>query len=88
MKMQKNTLEQRAINIRIAACKIAITACFGIIFSLFLFACGSGGHDGNVDSTATDSATTIMSDTARTASDSTSISADTTRNKPDTTPLH
>jgi hypothetical protein len=88
MKMNKETLEQKAINVRIAMLKIAITACFGIIFSLFLFSCSGGGHNGSKDSTATDSTGVISSDTSRTASDSTSMSADTSMNKPDTVPLH
>lgn len=80
--MQTKDLGHKAVTIRLALYKVCITACLGIIISMFLFACGSANNSGgNTDTTAvisTDSSSVIPGDSA-------SMPADTTGMKPDTT---
>lgn len=53
MKMQTKDLGHKAVTIRLALYKVCITACLGIIISMFLFACGSGNNNtNNADTTA------------------------------------
>lgn len=82
--MQKKDLGTQAINIRLAVCKVCITACFAIALSLFLFACGSSKDTGSTDSTAT----TIQNDTAATAPVDTATMPVDSSARPDSTPMH
>ncbi|SFW32763.1 hypothetical protein SAMN05661012_01157 [Chitinophaga sancti] len=83
--MQKKDLGTQAINVRLALCKVCITACFAIALSLFLFACGS-----SKDSSATDSTSAAMhTDTPATTApiDTAAAPGDTTMH-PDSTHMH
>ena len=84
MQMQKNDLGLKAINLRLALCKIGITACLAIILSLFLFACGSAKESG----TSTDSAAVTVPDTAGAKVDTMVKPMDTSVTRPDSTPIH
>lgn len=71
MKMQKKDLGTQAINLRLALCKVCITACFAIALSLFLFACGSGAStETHNDSTTIQADTTAVVDTPAVTVDS------------------
>jgi hypothetical protein len=82
MKMQKKDLGFQAINIRLALCKVCITACFAIALSLFLFACGNGANT----ETHNDS-TTIQADTT-TAVDTPAITVDSVNARQDSSIAH
>lgn len=81
--MQKKDLGTQAINIRLAVCKVCITACFAIALSLFLFACGSSKDTSNTDS----SAATFQADTTAAPVDTATMPVD-TASRPDSTPVH
>lgn len=83
--MQKKDLGTQAINLRLAVCKVCITACFAIALSLFLFACGSSRDTSSTDSTAS----SIQNDTAATTApiDTVATPTDTTVH-PDSTHVH
>jgi hypothetical protein len=82
MKMQTKDLGHKAVTIRLALYKVCITACLGIIISMFLFACGSANNSaGNTDTTAvmsTDSSSVTPGDTASMPADTTGMKSDTT----------
>ena len=83
--MQTKDLATKSITIRLALYKVCITACLGIIISMFLFACGSA----NSTTSNTDTTAVMQTDTSSVApADSASMPADTTGMKADTTPVH
>jgi len=84
MKMQPKDLSNKSITVRLALYKVGITACLGIIISIFLFACGSANNSASKDSTAA-----MQSDTSSVAPvDTAAMHPDTTGVKSDTTPIH
>lgn len=84
MQMQKKDLGNNALNLRLALCKLGITACLAIMLSLFLFACGSAKEG----SGSTDSAAITTPDTAGATVDTMIKPMDTSTTRPDSTPIH
>lgn len=84
MKVQTKNVGHKAITIRLAIYKVCITACLGIIISMFLFACGSANETG----TSTDTTAVIQTEPAATTPVDTAAVVDTIGAKPDTTPMH
>lgn len=76
--MQKKVPGNKSVAIHLAIYKICITACFAIIFSLFLFACESSRNSSNSEGTDTTSSAPMQTDTS-------SMPADTSSMRPDTT---
>jgi hypothetical protein len=80
-----NMQSTKSVTIRLALYKVCITACLGIIISMFLFSCGSAAEStSNTDTTAvmqTDTTSVAPADTA-------SMPADTSGMMRDTTPMH
>jgi hypothetical protein len=84
MKMQTKEFGSKSVTIRLALYKVGITACLGIIISIFLFACGNAKNSSNTDTTATmqtDSSAIAPVDTA-------GMHPDTSGVKPDSIPMH
>lgn len=78
--MQNKDLGHKAVTIRLALYKVCITACLGIIISMFLFACGSGNNNGSNGDTSnaiqTDTAAVAPVDTALMPTDTTGMRSD------------
>jgi hypothetical protein len=83
MKVQTKNLGHKAITVRLAIYKVCITACFAIIISLFLFACGSAKES----SESSDTTAVMQSEPAPATADTATMPADTTGARRDTTPM-
>ena len=81
--MEKKELGTQNVNVRLTIYKFCITACFAIIFSIFLFACGSAKDANSSDSTNA----AIQADTTSTVTDTTTMPMDTSHMRPDSTPM-
>jgi len=83
--MQTKDPGHKSVTIRLALYKVCITACLGIIISMFLFACGSAKDS----SSNTDTTAVMQSEPSSVApADTASMPADTTTARPDSTQVH